>query len=75
MNISEFIEILGKYPQDLPVVMLSELNGQYVRVKAEPRHIRVSDPAVSKLYQTVKGVWNPRFHRKEEKGAEVLILW
>jgi hypothetical protein len=75
MTIAEFIQELHKFPQDLEVVMLSELQGNFVRVKAEPRHIRVITSERNRQLAAVKGVWNPQLHRKEEKGEEVLILW
>jgi hypothetical protein len=75
MTIAEFIEDLKKFPKDLEVVMLSELQGNFVRVKAEPRHIRVLNKEANRPVSFLMGVWNPRLHRKEEKGEAVLILW
>lgn len=77
MTVSEFIEKLKEYPPDMEVVMLSEITGNFVRVRAEPRHIRVMNPGEPPLLRRVKGVWSPMLdtQRPEQKGEEVLVLW
>ena len=76
MTIGEYIKELEKIREDhgeLEVVILSEINGQFHRVRSEPRHIRVLN-AGKRGVEAVKGVWSP-LHRVEEKGEKVLILW
>lgn len=76
MTIDEYIVELQKIRDEhgpLEVVILSEINGQFHRVRSEPRHLRVLN-AGRRGVEAVKGVWCP-LHRVEEKGEKVLILW